>query len=204
MPRRSPRRRITPWAYLWPGLAHAWLRGSWVGLALAIGFTVLLNVTIVSAVAWPAWLPPQVTLACGSVTLLLWIVALFETRGELRRIAAEQEAKETSEAIETQATNEPTTDPLDEQFARAQQQYIRGDWLGAEQTLTDLLRQDREDFAADLLLATMWRRTGRLIEAERKLTSLERREAATPWQLELSRERQRIELARKPTHGRAA
>jgi predicted Zn-dependent protease len=181
-----------------------------VGLALAIGFTVLLNVTIVSAVAWPAWLHPQVTLACGSVTLLLWIVALFETRGELRRLAdeqtraAEQEAKETSEANDAAAINEPTTDPLDEQFARAQQQYIRGDWLGAEQTLTDLLRQDREDFAADLLLATMWRRTGRLIEAERKLTSLERREAATPWRLELSRERQRIELARKTSQQHAA
>jgi predicted Zn-dependent protease len=138
--------------------------------------------------------------------LLLWIVALFETRGELRRIAAEQEAKN-SNSPENTDSQQPTANsqqPLDELFARAQQQYLRGDWLGAEQTLTDLLRQDREDFAADLLLATLWRRTGRLIEAERKLTNLERREAATPWQLELSRERQRIELARKPAQQRAA
>jgi hypothetical protein len=49
-------------AYLWPGLPQVWLRGSYVGLALAIGFTALANVLLVATLAWDEWLPQRTLL----------------------------------------------------------------------------------------------------------------------------------------------
>ena len=46
-------------AYLWPGLPQVWLRGSWVGLTLAVGFTALANVLLAATLVWDEWLPAR-------------------------------------------------------------------------------------------------------------------------------------------------
>ncbi|MEM6798074.1 MAG: hypothetical protein AAF589_01045, partial [Planctomycetota bacterium] len=73
MPRRTVERRLHWAAYLWPGLPHLWNEGSWAGLALALGFTVLLNASVLSVAVWPEWLPERVKLACGLTTALVWL-----------------------------------------------------------------------------------------------------------------------------------
>ncbi|MEM8864692.1 MAG: hypothetical protein AAGF31_04015 [Planctomycetota bacterium] len=201
-----------PWAaYLWPGLPHLWNEGSWAGLTLAVGFTVLLNTLILTTFVWPEWLPERVKLACGVSTALIWLVALLETRGELRRQAvrrnsAENQHEETENpsaqtaeiAADSPAT--PTSakhdsQELDTQFGEAQRLYLRGDWVATEQTLVKLLRVDRDDIEAQLLLASVWQATERNGKARRLLTRLARRQDAEAWQYEVARELERLETA---------
>lgn len=226
MPRRPLIRRV-PWAaYLWPGLPHLWNAGSWAGLSLAAGFSVLLNVLILSVFVWPEWLPERVRLACGVTTLVLWVVALVETRNELRRQQLRRESDlradgDTAEAnpLETNAEENPAdridTGPprrsaseeqrpaLEHLFRHAQHAYLAADWVLAEQHLRRLLRSDRDDIEGLLLLASVWRRCGRVKRARRLVARLARREDAQPWREELIRELETLEnvLARdaKPT-----
>ena len=92
LPRQSRKKRV-PWmAYLWPGLPHLWVKGSWAGLALAIGFTLLLNLAILNLLVWPELMEPRAKWVGGVALLLLWLAALWETRGELHRQAESRRA----------------------------------------------------------------------------------------------------------------
>ncbi|MEN1681629.1 MAG: hypothetical protein AAGJ46_18765 [Planctomycetota bacterium] len=201
MPRRPSIRRM-PWAaYLWPGLPHLWNAGSWAGLTLAVGFCVLLNVTILSTLVWPEWLPQRVRLACGLTTLGLWLLALVETRGELIRQAARARGEATEPSADAEASPETehdarvneadaaeTPSPLGQWFREAQHAYLAGDWVAAGRTLRRLLRTDRDDIEGLLLIASVWRMTDRQGRAARLLTRLARREDAEPWSEEIERE----------------
>ncbi|QDU87876.1 hypothetical protein Pla175_12430 [Pirellulimonas nuda] len=186
----SRKHRRMHWAtYLWPGLPHLWLRGSWAGLALAIGFTVLLNVTAVSIWVYPEWLAPRLKLACSGATLLVWVVALVETRGELRRLSERREAESAGTTPREEAVARQRAEEADRRFADAQQDYLRGDWIAAERLLLELLRCRPEDVEGRLLLATVWRRQNRRREAAGQLRKLDRMEAAGGWRMEIENER---------------
>jgi cytochrome c-type biogenesis protein CcmH/NrfG len=77
-------------------------------------------------------------------------------------------------------------------LAKAQQEYLKRDWFETEVLLQRVLRDDRDDVDARLMLATLYRHTGRLEEADETLSQLERMEGAGKWKLEISRERNLI------------
>lgn len=192
--RRPPKRRDLHWAaYLWPGLPHLWLRGSWAGLALALGFTVLANVTAVTVCVYPELLAPRLKLACGGVTIAIWLAALVETRSELRRIAARRQAELAGIESEEDLADKQSAETADRKFIECQTAYLRGDWITTERGLLDLLTGSPGDIQARLLLATLWRRQGRNPEAAAQLRRLERLEAARPWGQEIESERKRLE-----------
>lgn len=180
-----------------------WVRGSWAGLLLAVGFTGLLHITVIATLVWPEWLSPTVVAGCGATLALLWFAALWETRGELRRLAAERATSEAAVEADQhdadgQSTPENTAgeqDRVDALFAAAQISYLQANWVETERQLLQLLRIDREDTEAHLLLATLWRRTGKTNEARRRLRQLARREAAEPWLFEIENELQACEAA---------
>ena len=183
MPSRRPRRRA-PWvAYLWPGLPHLWIEGSLAGLTLALAFSVLLNVLVLGVVVWPGWLETELKWGCGGGVALLWLVALWETRGELRRLAAR------ADEAGTAAT---WRDPSDEPLRAAQRSYLRGDWVGAEKSLRRALGRDGRDVEAQLWYAMLLRRTGRKGRALRRLRRLERLDDAGAWNHEIQEERSRL------------
>ncbi len=171
-------------AYLWPGLPQVWLRGSWVGLALAVGFTALVNVLLAATLVWNEWLPPRARgIALGALAAI-WVVAWIDARADWRRMLAEWSGGEQSAA-----------DPdvrSDQWFREAQIAYLAGDWVSAEKTLIKLLRHDARDAESRLMLATLWRHEGRAAAASGELDRLERLETAVPWQFEIARERERI------------
>ncbi|MGL4511946.1 MAG: hypothetical protein ACRCT8_02565 [Lacipirellulaceae bacterium] len=195
MSRRPPRRRSTHWAaYLWPGLPHLWVRGSLAGMALALGFTVLLNVWVLSVAVWPAWLEPRLKFACGVGAGLLWFAALAETRGELRRLARSRD----DEAAEAKPdAHEPH--PNDVLLKEAQRAYLSADYVVAERALRRALASDWRDVEARLWHATLLRRTGRLRRAERQLRRLERFDDAAAWSYEIAQEWRRLTRLTKPT-----
>ncbi|MEO0531133.1 MAG: tetratricopeptide repeat protein [Planctomycetota bacterium] len=188
MPRRKPRRRLHWAAYLWPGLPHLWVRGSLAGLTLALAFSVLLNVLVLATFVWPAWLEPRLRLACGLTAIGLWVAALWETRGELRRLAAEREAAKSADVH----PSIPESLPADEALTTAQTYYLRGEWPEAERLLRRAIRRDSDDFEARFWLVSVLRNAGRLRQAERLLRRVERRDAARAWRREIADERTRL------------
>lgn len=196
MPRPKPPRRVHWATYLWPGLAHLWIKGSVAGLTLALAFSVLLNVLILGTLVWPAWLETRLRFVCALGAGLLWLAALWETRCELKRIAAKrrEEEKQSEAAEETDYANpieltETENHPNDDRLAEAQKHYLRSDWVEAEQILRRAIRADRRDVEVRLWYAMLLRRTGRLNQAQRRLDRLELFDAAEPWRFEISEER---------------
>jgi hypothetical protein len=195
LPHPSPKKRV-PWlAYLWPGLPHLWVEGSWAGLALAIGFTALVNLAIVNLFIWPELLEPRAKWVGGAALLVLWLAALWETHGELRRQAERRRA-------EREERPDPETERLagqqadaDRQLVAAQRAYLAGDWAGAERLLLELTKTHNEDIEAHLLLATLWRHLGRSRYASRRLKRIARLDAARAWRYEIERE---LELSAQP------
>jgi hypothetical protein len=195
LPRRKPRRHLHWVAYLWPGLPHLWVRGSLAGLTLALAFSVLLNVLVLATLVWPAWLESRLKFACAGTAVVLWLAALWETRGELRRLAAERQKADDAEPAETDRT---TTVPNDSLLGEAQTSYLRGDWLTAERRLREAIRRDRDDFEARFWLVSVLRTAGRHRHAERLLRRVERLDAAVAWRHEIADERRRLDQLLQP------
>lgn len=177
-------------AYLWPGLPQLWMRGSWVGLLVAVGFTALANVLLLATFVFYEWLPQQTRLTGYVALAVVWLLARWQSRAERQAIGlAKAEAirgDETDEAEDEQVTQR------DLLFREAQGHYLRSDWVVTEQVLLKLLKQDARDVESRLMLATLWRHQGRSAEAGRQLDRLERLDAASRWQHEIAAERSAI------------
>lgn len=174
-------------AYLWPGLPQLWLRGSWAGLAVAVGFTVLANTLLLATLVYTEWLARDVKLIGFGSLASVWMLAWWLSRGERVRGQANLggESPESAEA-------DLAEDNRDELFREAQQVYLQNDWVATEQVLLKLLKQDSRDVESRLMLATLWRHQGRSREALRQLDRLERLEAAEVWKYEIAAEREAI------------
>ncbi|QDT01171.1 tetratricopeptide repeat protein [Adhaeretor mobilis] len=166
-------------AYLWPGLPHLWARGSWAGLALAVGFTVLLNVWIAATLVWNEWMPPEVKTVGAGLLATLWVLAWVEGRADWRRYLAELGERDGLDPSERSELR----------YKEAQQKYLAGDWVATEQLLLKILKQEKQDVSAALMLATLWRRQDRPQDACQELDKIEKWEAAAPWQAEIAAER---------------
>lgn len=191
VPRRKRRRTLPWWAFLWPGLPHLWLRGSLAGMTLAVAFSVLLNVLVLATLVWPAWLESRLKVACGVCVAALWVAALVDTRGELRRLADERETSETGDA--------PPTNENDRRLRAAQTAYLQGELTAALRGLRQAVRADRRDIECRIWYAMTLRRSGRLSSARRQLGRLERLDDAAPWRDEIDRERAAIERLEQPS-----
>jgi hypothetical protein len=151
-----------------------WRRGDWWALLTAIGFAAVLNGALVCTFAWPAWLPAWVTFFGWILIAILWASLVWHEFHCLPALRGGQDAAAAS------------------LLAKAQQEYLKRDWFETEVLLQRVLRDDRDDVDARLMLATLYRHTGRLEEADETLSQLERMEGAGKWKLEISRERNLI------------
>jgi tetratricopeptide (TPR) repeat protein len=176
-------------------LPHLWVRGSLAGLTLALAFSVLLNVLVLATLVWPAWLESRLKVACAATAVVLWLAALWETRGELRRLAAERDAAE--KAADDEVT-EPTIPRNDRLLSEAQTSYLTGDWLTAERKLREAIRRDRDDFEARFWLVSVLRSAGRHRHAQRLLRRVERLDAAVAWRHEIADEHRRLDQLLQP------
>jgi len=118
----------------------------------------------------------------------LWLAALWETRGELKRQAERKRAEAENRTDPLEIQQAEIEEQNNRQLAAAQRLYLAGDWVGTERTLLPLTKADKQDIEAHLLLATVWRRQGREKEATRRLHWLTRLEAAARWRFEIESE----------------
>ena len=177
-------------AYFWPGLPMLWIRGSWAGLLVAVGFTALANVLLLSTLVFREWLTLQARLIVFAALTIVWLLARWQSRAQRNANLAVEDDLEQPEG-----STEPLPAERDVLFREAQGHYLRNDWVATEQLLLRLLKQDARDVECRLMLATLWRHQGRLAEATRQLDRLSRLEAAERWQHEIAAERVAINEA---------
>ena len=176
-------------AYFWPGLPQLWIRGSWAGLLVAVGFTTLANVLLLASLVFREWIDLKTRLMGFAALAVVWLLSRWQSRAQRRAI---QVATAERDIAKEDATERPSAE-RDLMFREAQGHYLRNDWVAAEQSLLKLLKQDARDAESRLMLATLWRHQGRQAEALRQLERLGRLESATKWQHEIAAERMAIE-----------
>ncbi len=166
------------WAtYLWPGLPQICGTASWSGLAVAVGFGLLVNLGLAASLLWSELLTDAVRTLVWGVVAIVWVgSALISLR--LDRLQA-AERQEDGAGL----------------FAEAIAEYLKGNWFETERRLRHLLKRNPRDVDARLLLATLLRHTGRLEEAACQLDALQRWDDAVKWDLEIHRERQLLQAA---------
>jgi len=169
----TPLRSLT---LVWPGLPWLWLRGSVAGLVLALAFAVSLDVAVVTTFVWPGLVELPFTIAIWAATGVVWLVSTVSAAAAFPAPLARPPAAE--------------IDPL---FIAARDAYLARDWLAAETRLKALLELAPTDGEAQLLLATLLRRVGRLDEARSALDKLSASDAGRPWRAAIAAERSRIE-----------
>jgi hypothetical protein len=164
-----------PWVtYLWPGLPQLWRQGLWVGLALAVGFGVLLNGLLMASLVWVELLSPGMLRAGWLVTGGIWLASAVTSAWYGWGVAPRR-----AHSVEAM-------------FREAQSEYLQGKWFEAEQILGRLLEIQPRDVEARLMLATLLKHNGRLSEAAEQLRRLELLQDARTWALEIEVEKQTI------------
>ena len=175
--------RLARWfTPLWPGLTQLWFSGAWWGLAIGVGFAWLLNLAIMSTLVWTQWIDPWSRLGVWVLLLLVWTCSVTLSFRQLWAWDPQQTAK-TAEHL----------------FRTAQREYLTGNWIKAEQLLTQLLDTNTKDIDAHLMMASLLRHTGQLAEASDRLRRLETMDGAEKWESEIARERHLLdELFNQP------
>ena len=165
---------------IWPGMPWLWLRGSFAGLVLALAFAVALDVAVFTTWIWSELVDVRLSLAVWTGTAVVWLIATVSAlTGFPPPIPQGRDA---------------ATDAL---FVKARDAYLARDWLAAETKLRALLDLSPTDGEAQLLLATLLRRVGRLEEAAAAFETLSRSDAGAPWLPAIARELERIASARQ-------
>ena len=155
----------------WPGLPWLWLRGSAAGLVLAAAFAVVLDAAIVTTFLWSELVEVQVTIGLWTAAAAIWIVATISAVAAFpSALASGRDAM------------------VDAMFVAARDAYLARDWLTAESKPRAALELSPTDGEAQLLLATLLRRVGRLDEARGALQKLARSDSGGPWRSAITRE----------------
>ena len=166
---------------IWPGMPWLWLRGSFVGLVLALAFALAVDVAVFTTWIWSELVDFRLSLALWTGTAVVWLIATVSAlTGFPPPIPHGRDA---------------ATDAL---FVKARDAYLARDWLAAETKLRALLDLSPTDGEAQLLLGTLLRRVGRLDEAAAALETLSRSDTGAPWLPTITNELERIASARRP------
>ena len=174
----------------WPGLARLWMRGSWSALALAIGFSVLLNIALVATFAWPTLLGDTFPAVAWPIIIVIWVISVVVSYRMIGSWSSPPVmAAETKVAEKGEFLKENESDTL---FNRAQGEYLKGNWIEAEALLKRQLSSNERDVESRLLLATLFRHTRQWDLAENELETMQRFDASVHWQFEIQRERELI------------
>lgn len=161
---------------VWPGMPWLWLRGSRLGLVLALAFAVTVDVAVVTTFIWPELIGFGFAIGMWTATAALWLIS-------------------TASAISSfpPPIPRPRAAAADALFMQARDAYLARDWLAAEAHLRGLLAIAPTDGEAQLLWGTLLRRVGRTAEARAALSKLSRSDSGTRWRTAIDRELQLLE-----------
>lgn len=167
----------------WPGLPGLWFRGQMSSLLVAVGFSILLNLALVSSFLWRWSLGETFPAVAWPVIFLIWSTSAWIGYNRLTDVMSVP-------------SSEKVADPErpDTLFIQAQREYLGGHWEEAESLLRRRIDGAPRDVEARLLLVTLLRHTRRLDLARNQLSEMQKYDEAIEWEFESDRERQLIEL----------
>lgn len=169
---------------LWPGLDALWSEGSILGLARALGFSILLMLTALTAFIWPEWLRPWQRSVVCLCSLGYWVV-MVSSDLYLAQVTREAENGARGGAEPQRIPTVAPSPGLEEILG----DYLRGDFGAAQAKLTQVCSLDLEDTEALLLMATILRRVGNLREAGVYLDRAANSSRGPVWKEEIAEER---------------
>lgn len=167
-------------AIVWPGFPQGWYWGRWSRAFLAILFSGTLGGAAIATWFWHVGGGASGQLA-GYAWLAvagLWLIGLM--------------ARQRDREMLREGRLTPDDPEIDEWFRQAQHQYLKGHWLEAESLLDRLLSRNSHDAEAQLLKASIHRRTGRYVDAKRGFTALQEYPAAQRWRVEIAAEMKQL------------
>ena len=167
----------------WPGLPGLWFRGQMSSLLAAVGFSVLLNVALVSSFLWPWSLGETFPAIAWPMIFLIWGTSAWVAYHGLTDVMSVPSSEKVA-----------GPDRPDTLFIQAQREYLGGHWEEAESLLNRRLEHAPRDVEARLLLVTLLRHTRCLNEARDQLSEMQRFDEAQEWTFEMDRELQLIDL----------
>jgi len=159
---------------LWPGLPNLWFRGELYSLVIAILFAVLLNLALLASFYWSDWLTVGFVRCLWGLLAVAIIGSALQTFFQPVPIGYVRPSKECDELLKI-----------------AHVDYLRGQYLEAEASLHKILAGGHEDIEAALLLASIFRRTGRFRQALSCLAKLELLDQSRKWFVEIAKEKSR-------------
>jgi len=159
--------------FCWPGLAGLWQRGHWPSLVLAVAFSLVLNLALVSTFVWPGIFNSVLIWVIWPIVLTVWLVFGCIS---WRHSQAEPVGVEVSDEFDATL------------FIQAQTEYLKGEYRQAELLLRKQLKAYPRDAEARLLLASLYRRTSRAENAAEQLKSLQKLDERVSWEFEIQRE----------------
>ncbi len=163
-----------PWiTCFWPGLSRLWFCGQWRGLVWATLFAGLVNSLLLTSFLWPELVSPTIRSAMWFFAVGVWVASAW---GSLRHLP--------------QLLNSRGEIEVDTLFQQAQSEYLKGHWYEAETLLAQRLQVDGRDVDSRLMMATLYRHTGRYDQAKSALATLQRMESAEKWEFEINQELQ--------------
>ena len=173
-----------PWMmYLWPGLPQIWKRGTWLGLAMAVGFAVLVNLSLMTSLIWSELTSPGMRIISWVLVGLIWLASAAASYGwERTSYGCGQDSSR------QQGQEAPLAEGL--------QYYLQKNWFEAERVFRQLLRRNSRDTDAGLMLATLLRHTERFEEAKIQLQRLGRIDGSEKWDLEIRQEQRMLDKAK--------
>ena len=161
----------------WPGLAGLWFRGRLSSLLLAVSFSLLLNVALVTSFIWP-W-------SLGEVFPAIAWPMIFSVWGLSGIVAFRRLPDYMSIPASEKVAHPESPDTL---FIHAQSEYLKGHWDEAEAILRRRLNQAPRDVEARLLLATLFRHTRQFEAARDEHREIEKFDESFEWRFEIEQE----------------
>ncbi len=160
---------------LWPGLPELWWRGRLGALPTAVAFAAAVNFLLVAQFIYPEWLTLTLVRMAGWVGVAVWLFCVLRSVRDMPGLLHPRQVSEQPD-----------------RFSEAHRAYLRAQWPEAESLLADCLGIENRDPPALLLLAGVYRHTGRGEAAQRLLEEIRRTEAADRWWLEVDAEEKRL------------
>ena len=165
----------------WPGLPGLWCKGHWSSLFAAIGFSILLNIALISSFLWKWSLGEAFPLIAWPVICLIWAATALVSYNRLTDVMAVPITEKVA-----------VPERPDTLFIQAQHEYLKGHWGEAQTLLNRQIDQHPRDIESRLLLATLFRHSRKLDQSLQQLKEIKRFDEAVEWNFECTREEELI------------
>lgn len=156
---------------LWPGLSGLVRYGRRIFLVVSAGFGMLASLTLFCCGFWTELIAPESKLWLAGGLLFTWLILSL-----------------LSAALSTFFEGQLAYDEEGDRYLMALNAYLAADWGRTEKIAKAILRRNKRDSDTLLLLATLYRHTGRNEEALEYLDRIESLESAEKWHFEIGTE----------------